>query len=75
MPSPRLPLRLSAAIAHLARLPLHHGLERYGIGRPPGINGDKPTRTRFASCPIGCFHIDLVEFGKEEQAAAFRGCP
>ena len=32
----------------------------------PQVGGDKPTRQRFATYPIGYFHIDLAEVSSEE---------
>jgi len=37
-----------------------------GISRRPELEGDKPNRKRFASYPIGYFHIDLAEVSTEE---------
>jgi hypothetical protein len=34
---------------------------RNGIGRLPDLEGDKPTKKRFKTDPIGFFHIDLAE--------------
>jgi hypothetical protein len=32
----------------------------------PEIEGDKPEKKRFASCAIGCFHIDIAAVRTEE---------
>jgi transposase-like protein len=40
---------------------LHRCLQRHGIGRLPDIEGDKPTKKKFKSYPIGFFHIDIAE--------------
>ena len=42
------------------------GLKPDGISRLPEIDGDKPAKKRFASYPIGYFHIDLAEVHTEE---------
>jgi transposase InsO family protein len=57
---------LQPAIPHLTRSSLHRCLQRHGISRLLEIEGDKPVKKRFASYPIGCFHIDLAEVRTEE---------
>ena len=57
---------LQPTIPHLTRSSLHRCLERHGISRLPEIEDDKPTRKRFASYPIGYFHIDIAEVRTEE---------
>jgi transposase InsO family protein len=52
---------LQPTIPHLTRSSLHRCLERHGISRLPETNGDKPAKKRFASYPIGYFHLDLAE--------------
>ena len=52
---------LQATIPHLTRSSLHRCLQRHGISRLPDVDGDKPTRKKFRSYPIGFFHIDLAE--------------
>src|SRR6195256_6170524 len=52
---------LQATIPQLTRSSLHRCLERHGISRLPEVEGDKPSRKKFASYPIGFFHIDLAE--------------
>jgi transposase len=52
---------LQTTIPHLTRSSLHRCLQRHGIGRLAGIDGDKPARKRFKSYPIGFFHIDIAE--------------
>lgn len=52
---------LQPTIPHLTRSALHRCLQRHAISRLPEIEGDKPARKRFASCPIGCFQIDIAE--------------
>src|SRR3712207_1354423 len=52
---------LQPTIPRLTRSALHRCLQRHGISRLPEVGGDKPRRQRFASYPIGCFHIDLAE--------------
>ena len=51
---------------HLTRSSLHRCPARHGISRLPELEGDKPNRKRFASYPIGYFHIDLAEVSTEE---------
>ena len=57
---------LQPAIPHLTRSSLHRCLERHGISRLPETEGDKPQKKRFASYPLGYFHIDLAEVSTEE---------
>ena len=52
---------LQATIPHLTRSSLHRCLQRHGISRLPDVEGDKPTRKKFKSYPIGFFHIDITE--------------
>ncbi len=52
---------LQPTIPHLTRSSLHRCLQRHGIGRLPDVEGDKPTKKKFKSYPIGYFHIDLAE--------------
>ena len=52
---------LQPSIQHLTRSTLHRCLKRHGISRLPETGGDKPAKQRFASCPIGYFHLDLAE--------------
>jgi hypothetical protein len=52
---------LQPSIPHLTRSALHRCLQRHGISRLPEIEGDKPAKKRFASYPIGYFHIDIAE--------------
>jgi transposase InsO family protein len=52
---------LQATIPHLTRSSLHRCLQRHGISRLPDVEGDKPTRKKFKSYPIGFFHIDIAE--------------
>jgi len=52
---------LQATIPQLTRSSLHRCLERHGISRLPKVEGDKPSRKKFDSYPIGFFHIDLAE--------------
>ena len=52
---------LQPTIPHLTRSSLHRCLERHGISRLPEVEGDKPKRQRFASYPIGYFHLDIAE--------------
>ena len=57
---------LQPTIPHLTRSSLHRCLERHGISRLPEVEGDKPKKQRFASYPIGYFHIDIAEVRTEE---------
>ena len=57
---------LQATIPHLTRSSLHRCLQRHSIGRLPEIEGDKPSKKKFKSYPIGFFHIDIVEVRTEE---------
>lgn len=52
---------LQPTIPHLTRSSLHRCLQRHGIGRLPGVEGDKPARKKFKNYPIGFFHIDIAE--------------
>lgn len=52
---------LQATIPHLTRSSLHRCLQRHGISQLPDIKGDKPTKKKFKSYPIGLFHIDIAE--------------
>ena len=52
---------LQATIPQLTRSSLHRCLQRHGISRLPEVEGDKTTKTRFKSYPIGYFHIDIAE--------------
>src|SRR6476660_3583387 len=52
---------LQPTIPHLTRSSLHRCLQRHGIGRLPDVEGDKRTKKKFKSYPIGYFHIDLAE--------------
>src|ERR1044072_1115961 len=57
---------LQATIPHLTRSSLHRCLQRHGISRLPDIEGDKPTKRKFKSYPIGYFHIHIAEGRTEE---------
>src|SRR5512132_2132650 len=62
----RLPLddclyALQPTIPHLTRSSLHRCLQRYGIGRLPDVEGEKPVKKAFKPYPIGFFHIDIAE--------------
>jgi transposase-like protein len=57
---------LQATIPHLTRSSLHRCLQRHDISRLPDITGEKPQRKKFASYPIGYFHIDIAEVRTEE---------
>lgn len=57
---------LQATIPRLTRSSLHRCLRRHGISRLPGVEGDKPKRSKFRSYPIGYFHIDIAEVRTEQ---------
>ena len=57
---------LQATIPHLTRSSLHRCLQRHGICRLPEVEGDKPSRAKFKSYPIGYFHIDIAEVRTEQ---------
>ena len=57
---------LQPTIPHLTRSSLHRCLQRHGISRLPEVTGDKPTKKKFKSYPIGYFHIDIAEVHTEE---------
>jgi hypothetical protein len=48
---------LQSTIPQLTRSSLHRCLERHGISRLPEVEGDKPSRKKFDTYPIGFFHI------------------
>jgi transposase InsO family protein len=52
---------LQPTIPHLTRSSLHRCLRRHGIGRLPGVAGDKEPKKKFKTYPIGFFHIDIAE--------------
>jgi len=52
---------LQPAIPALTRSSLHRRLQRHGISRLPGTEGDKPDKKRFKAYPIG--HFDIAEVG------------
>ena len=41
-------------------------MQRHGISRLPGSDGDTPKRSRFKAYPIGFFHIDIAEVRTEQ---------
>jgi hypothetical protein len=57
---------LQTTIPHLTRSALHRCLQRYGISRLPGVEGDKPAKKKFKHYPIGYFHVDIAEVSTEE---------
>ena len=57
---------LQPTIPHLTRSSLHRCLQRYGIGRLPDIEGEKPAKKKFKTYSIGFFHIDIAEVRTEE---------
>ncbi len=61
---------LQACIPQLSRSALHRCLQRPGMSRWPEVEGDKATRQRLKSYPIGHFHVDLVQGRTEEGKRA-----
>lgn len=57
---------LQPTIPHLTRSSLHRCLQRHGISRLPDVEGDKLSKKRFKTYPIGFFHIDIAEVRTEE---------
>jgi len=57
---------LQPSIPHLTRSSLHRCFQRHGISRLPDVEGDKPKKQKFATYPIGYFHIDIAEVHTEE---------
>jgi transposase InsO family protein len=57
---------LQPTIPHLTRSSLHRCLGRHGISRLPEGEDGKPAKKRFASYPIGYFHVDLAEVSTEQ---------
>ncbi|MGZ8898448.1 MAG: IS481 family transposase [Halobacteriota archaeon] len=57
---------LRPTIPHLTRSSLHRCLQRHGISRLPDVEGNKPSKKRFKTYPIGFFHIDIAEVRTEE---------
>ena len=52
---------LQPTIPKLTRSSVHRCLQRHGIGRLSEVEGNKPTKKKFKSYPIGYFHIDIAE--------------
>ena len=52
---------LQATIPHLTRSSLHRCFQRHGVSRLPEIEGEKLSKKKFKSYPIGFFHIDIAE--------------
>ena len=57
---------LQSSIPNLTRSSLHRCLQRHGISRLPEIEGEKPSKKKFAKYPIGYFHIDIAEVCTEQ---------
>ena len=57
---------LQATIPHLTRSSLHRCLQRHGISRLPDMEGEKASKKKFKTYPIGFFHIDIAEVRTEE---------
>ena len=52
---------LQPTIPKLTRSSLHRCLQRHGISRLPQVEGEVIAKQKFATYPIGYFHIDLAE--------------
>jgi transposase-like protein len=57
---------LQDTIPHLTRSALHRCLQRHGISRLPEIEGERPSKKKFKTYPIGFVHIDIAEVRTEE---------
>jgi hypothetical protein len=57
---------LQPSIPHLTRSSLHRCLQRHDISRLPEVEGDKTKKQKFATSPIGYFHIDIAEVQTED---------
>src|SRR5580704_11572897 len=57
---------LQPSIPHLTRSSLHRCLQRHGISRLPEVEGDQANKQKFATYPIGDFHIDIAEVQTED---------
>ena len=57
---------LQATIPRLTRSALHRCLQRHGISRLPEIEGEKQSKKKFKTYPIGFVHIDIAEVRTEE---------
>jgi len=57
---------LQATIPRLTRSSLHRCFQRHDISRLPEVDGDKPSKKKFNTYPIGFFHIDIAEVRTEE---------
>ena len=57
---------LQATMPHLTRSALRRCLQRHGISRLPEVEGNKPDRRKFKSCPIGHVHVDIAEVRTEQ---------
>ncbi len=57
---------LQPTIPHLTRSSLHRCLQRHDVSRLPQVDGDKPAKKRFASYPLGYFHIDIAQVSTGE---------
>jgi len=57
---------LQSSIPHLTRSSLHRLFKRHSINRLPDVEGDKQSKKKFNSYPIGYFHIDIAEVRTEE---------
>ena len=57
---------LQPTIPHLTRSSLHRCLQRHGVSRLPDVEGNKLSKKRFKTYPIGFFHIDIAEVRTQE---------
>jgi len=57
---------LQATIPHLTRSSLHRCLQRHGISRLPDMEGEKASKKKFKTYPIGFVHMDIAEVRTQE---------
>jgi Integrase core domain len=57
---------LQPTVPHLTRSAPHRCLQRHGTSRSPEVDGGRPGEKRFASYPIGYFHVDIAGVGTGE---------
>src|ERR671921_1776876 len=57
---------LQPSIPALTRSGLHRCLQRHGISRLPGAEGEGAGKKRFKAYPIGYFHLDIAEVRTEQ---------
>jgi hypothetical protein len=57
---------LQATIPHLTPSLLHRCLPRHGISRLPENEGEKSSKKKFKTYPVGFFHIDIARSGQNK---------